>query len=60
MQNTGIDRNSDGYSHIDPAYALFGAVCTIREGIEAAVAVKWGLNTTAPEYGLTAGMTFNF
>ena len=60
VTDTGVDRNADENSRIDPAYALFGAVYTIGKGIEAAMAVKWGLNMTAPEYGLTTGVTFHF
>lgn len=60
VANVGIDTNQDKASSIHPAFVLGGFIYSLAESLDLSLGVMGGLNKTAPDYTITAGMAWRF
>ena len=55
-----MDSNPDKASDTDPAFILGGIVFSILKNLDLDVGVKGGLNHTATDYAILAGIAYRF
>ena len=60
VANTGVERNTDRTSSINPAFVLGGVIYSLTDNFDLDLGVKGGLTPVDPDYTLLAGVTYRF
>jgi len=60
IANTGIEKNSDMNSKIDPAFALAGLIWAVTKNFDVDMGFKMGLTETETDYAILTGLTLRF
>lgn len=60
VTNIGMDKNSSATSNVNPAFALGGLVYSFSKDLDIDIGYKHGLNKSATDYSILAGLTWRF
>ena len=58
--NIGIETSADKGTATDPAFLILGVIYEIRENLDVALGVKYGLNKSETDFSLLPGVTVRF
>ena len=58
--DTGIERDADKTSHIEPAYFLGGIIYSVNEDLDIDLGVKHAVTTSETDVSVMAGTTYRF
>jgi long-subunit fatty acid transport protein len=60
IANTGIEKNSDMNSKIDPVFALGGLIWSVTKNVDVDMGFKMGLTQPETDYAILTGLTLRF
>ncbi len=58
--NIGIETSADKGIASDPMFLILGVICEIRENLDVALGVKYGLNKSETDFSLLPGIALRF